>query len=206
VRGVVGVRDRAVDEDEGQPAEHRVAGHLLIGLTSRARQYRDAMLRWLALILVYGAIAHADNAAHAGGLVVGAGVAWLLDRGGNALRREQARRDVGPGLDVLLVLAVVAGGFALAARHRDEAVFAPQLVNKAINLARAGKKDEAIALYKRAIELEPDDEIAHFDLAIAYCSQKRWAECEAEARIAQRLNPDRKETREMLDELRDLKR
>lgn len=45
----------------------------------------------------------------------------------------------------------------------------PQILyNKAYTLKIAGKLDEAITLYQRVLELEPDYEHAHFGLAMSY--------------------------------------
>lgn len=168
-----------------------MAGHLMSGLTSGARQYRDAMLRWGAIVLVYGLAAHIDNAAHAGGIVVGAGVGYLFDRGAGALKRQK-QKDPGIGLEALLLLAVVGGGFALAGRSRESSMLVEEVVNHGVELARAGKWDEAIVEYRRAIAMDPKDDVAHFDLALSLYRAKDYPGALAEAQKAIALNPARK--------------
>ncbi len=74
----------------GFVAAGAVTGHMLLGLTKGAQQFRDGMTRWLILILGFGAIAHADNAAHLGGMVAGGGiVAARSQSGGGALVRAK---------------------------------------------------------------------------------------------------------------------
>jgi membrane associated rhomboid family serine protease len=106
----------------GLIAAGAVSGHMLVGLSKGAKQYRDAMVRWLVMIVAYGLFAHVDAAAHAGGMAVGAGISWLLDRNGRAIRRAQdeAQRDQGLGWEVLLLFVVVAGSFYLASRAQNQ--------------------------------------------------------------------------------------
>ena len=74
---------------------------------------RDAMLAWAMAVLVAGTLAGADDAAHAGGLVTGALIAWLLDAGGRAARRTDAREPM--GLEAAFLVVTVGAGFALNA-------------------------------------------------------------------------------------------
>ena len=55
---------------------------------------------------------------------------------------------------------------------------------------RQGKLDEAIAAYREAIRLKPDDAEAHYNLGIALSGQGKLDEAIAEYREAIRLKPD----------------
>lgn len=168
-----------------------VAGHL-IG-TPQGIRFRNSMLTWAVLILVYGAVIHADNAAHAGGLITGAAIAWLLDRPRAGQYPALTRRpDHGLGIETALLALIVAGGFAFAATSRDSAVSADDLINSGVERAQAGQLDEAIALYRRAAQMEPNEVIAHFDLALALYDKKQYAEAVSEARTATELDPNSK--------------
>jgi membrane associated rhomboid family serine protease/Flp pilus assembly protein TadD len=161
---------------------------------------RDALLGWAGATLVFGAVIHADNAAHAGGLLAGALIGW-------ALRRAPIPTRPGGVVAPILFMALIVLTFAQAARLRDcsqtagmlvesgverahegdyagafEAVeraialepdeshrraLVAMVVNHGVALARADRHDEAIAEYRRAIELEPEHAIAHYDLGLA---------------------------------------
>jgi membrane associated rhomboid family serine protease len=190
----------------GLIAAGAVAGHMLLGLSKGAKQYRDAMVRWLILIVGYGFIAHVDGAGHAGGMVVGAAISWVLDRNGGAIRRAQheEKRDRGLGLETLLLFAVVAGGFFLAsraqlpARPRLEGTSAPLLKLVEVDGGDDDHEyeedevqpasDELIARGKENVRAHPMQAAAHAELALLHCSRKEWKECGDEARLATRLD------------------
>lgn len=171
----------------------------LIG-TQQARVLRDAMLRWGVIVLVYGWIAKADNAAHAGGMVAGALIAWIYGR------RAAVTRDRGPGLDVALILAFVGVGFGMAAQHAKEVQLPGAMINEGVARARAQKHAEAIELYRRAIRLDPDEPIAHFDLALSLLQLGQEAEAQVELERAIALDPKNDNARELLRTLHEAKR
>jgi rhomboid protease GluP len=55
-----------------------VAGHYIGG--PDGRYFRDAMLRWVTAVLLFGLVVKCDNAAHAGGLVVGLLAGWWVEK------------------------------------------------------------------------------------------------------------------------------
>jgi rhomboid protease GluP len=183
----------------GLVAAGAVAGHLLIGLAPHAHRYRDSMVRWLLLIGVFGFVGNIDNAAHLGGMAAGAGVAWLMDRKIGALKRAPERQvgDGGFGAEAFLLVLLVGGCFFLAARSRDRSFTAGELVNQGVAKAREEKDDEAIALYRRALALDPREEVAHYDLALALARTGKLAECAEHAKEAARLDPSKKEYGEL---------
>jgi rhomboid protease GluP len=162
-----------------------VVGHLRGG--SEGRRFRDQMLIWMAIVAIFGIVFGADNAAHAGGFLFGATVAWLFDRGGNNLRRRVT--DKGIGIEAIVLVAVVGGGFALAARQRNLDMKLGDLINKGVEAAKAGNDDQAIAKYREAIAVDPKDPIAHFNLALALHRKEDLAGAEKEVRRALELDP-----------------
>jgi rhomboid protease GluP len=173
------------------------AGALAMHLVG-ARRERDSMLRWILIIIVYGFAANVDAAAHAGGLIVGAGAMRLFGERGEA-RAERA--NAGPGLEAFLLLAVVGGAFLFAGRawQRDQVV--RKAVDAGIELAKQSKHDEAIAQYRRAIALDPNEPTAHYDLAISLVHKGERAAALESARIAARLDPDNKKARDFVQHL-----
>lgn len=107
-----------------------MSGHLIGG--SQGRMVRDAMLRWAFILLVFGFFVGADNAAHGGGLVVGAGMAWLYDRKAKFMLR---RATASAGLESILLILLVGGSFAWAAKDRKRAE-SGRLGNQAAPLAQ----------------------------------------------------------------------
>jgi tetratricopeptide (TPR) repeat protein len=180
----------------GLIAAGAVAGHY-IG-TTQARLFSRQMLVWAGIVMVYGAITQADNAAHAGGLVAGAAVAWALDGGGRAARRQGARSGV--GLGGVLLVAVVGGAFALAARHQERAFSVERLINDGVELARAGKDRDAIAKYREALELDWRRPIGHYDLALALLHVEDFPGAEKHAREAVTLDARHKDSWWVLSE------
>ena len=145
------------------------------------------MLPWAVLVLVTGASVSADNAAHAGGLIAGAALGWLLARRGR--ERQPAPAIEGMGLEAIFLVVVVAAGFVFAYQQRDQSFSAPEWVAR--GLERQGA--EAIAAFRRAIVLEPDRAVAHYDLALALERDKQLAGAEDEARRATGLEPAQRE-------------
>lgn len=60
---------------------------------------------------------------------------------------------------------------------------------KALEAARAGRLDEAEALYKEILARAPDAAAAHFNLGYVYRRRKDWAAAEAEYRKVMELEP-----------------
>ena len=75
------------------------------------KEFRSQLVRWVIYIFAFGLLFRADNAAHLGGLVVGAGLGYFVPEG------EPATRAGDRLWNFLAVLAVVvmAGAFALMA-------------------------------------------------------------------------------------------
>jgi len=117
------------------------------------------LLAWAAATLAFGALAGADNAAHVGGLI--AGVLLGLSARKRAPRASQAQT---PALVVLGVVVLAFSGSVLTRRASDTAAAA---VNRGVDLAQGGDLEQAVVAYRRAIELEPKDAIAHYDLGLA---------------------------------------
>ncbi len=158
---------------------------------------RNVMLRWLLMVFGYGFMVKADNAAHFGGLVGGALLAlvmrpFALPRTEHGQTTEEeapgsgvqakgpiqapgtqglipgpARPATGPGFETILLVVIVAVTFGTALSRQDEALASDDLINKGVEAAKDGRDDEAIALYRRALVLDPRDATAHFDLGLA---------------------------------------
>src|SRR5439155_18379955 len=183
----------------GLVAAGAVAGQMLMGLDANARRYRDAMARWLLMIVGFGLVVGGiDNAAHVGGMAAGAGLAWLMDRRIGALKRAQAK-DSGIGLEAFLLILVVGGCFALAARAKDDSFTAGELINQGVALSRERRHEEAMALYRRALVLDPGDDIGHYDLALELERAGRRAECAEHARAAAAVEPSKNEYRQLAE-------
>jgi membrane associated rhomboid family serine protease len=160
-----------------------VAGHLAGG--PKGKHFRDGMLRWMFFVIVFGlVIGNVDHAAHIGGFVVGGVVAWLLHAGARASRVSDAKAHstAAVGFEHILLVALVGGAFALSARAKGAELDPGELINRGVELARAGKDAEAIPLYRRAIELEPREKVAHLDLADALYQTRDYDGALAEAR------------------------
>jgi rhomboid protease GluP len=146
-----------------------------------ARGELSAMLLWLGATLIFGVLIGADNAAHVGGMVVGAGVALSL-RG--------ARREPGGVRASAVVVAATLLAFGGAAYHRGNSRTASQLVNHGVELARAGDNAGAAVSYRRAIALEPRDAIAHYDLGLALTRLKEYPDAIVHLNRAVELAPE----------------
>lgn len=145
------------------------AGAVRAHLAGRERAGERRMLvSWAIATLAFGVLVQADNAAHLGGLASGALFGFLARRG--APRREPTQ---GPAALVLAVVLLAFGGSVLA-RERSET--APSLVNRGVELAQGGDLDRAISAYRRALQLEPRDAIAHYDLGLALSRLQQFPE------------------------------
>ena len=151
----------------GSPVVSAGASGALCGAIAAAavRAHRDRELRqrgsllvWLGATLIFGALIDADNAAHLGGMLAGALVGRLLGGPG------RVESTILPSA-LLVVLALA--GFAPVVVFRDRTETAAELVNRGVELAKSGDNAGAMTLYRRALELEPDDAIAHYDLGLA---------------------------------------
>jgi membrane associated rhomboid family serine protease len=185
----------------GLVAAGAVAGHLLLGLDGTARRYRDAMVRWLIMIGAFGFfVGGIDNAAHIGGAATGAGLAWLMDRNIGALKRAQAKqREAGVGIEAFLLVAILGGCFWLAARARGDSFTPGELINQGVEKSHAKQSAEAIALFEKALKLEPNEDIAHYDLALELERNGEFSGCIEHAREAERIEP-KAEYRELAEE------
>ena len=166
-------------------ASGAICGAIAAGAVSslfaqRSRESR-ALLVWAAITLLFGALIHADNAAHLGGLVSGALLGLVL-HGKTSSRSPSALPTA-----LLLGLALVSFGFAVRFRSRSET--APELVNRGVELAQAGDLDGALVRYERAIALEPKSAVAHFDLGLALEHQGDFASAIRELGRAFELEP-----------------
>lgn len=145
---------------------------------------RNIMLRWLVTVFVFGAVIHADNAAHLGGLAGGAALAFFFrttppepsTRAGARFETPRLRivtsgipprSSSQPGAESVLLFLVVALAFADAWRHRADASTPAELVNSGVELAQTGRTDDAIRAYRRALQLDPKNAIAWYDLGLA---------------------------------------
>jgi len=78
--------------------------------TPLGRHVRSQMIRWVIYIAIFGLIIGADNAAHAGGLVAGILLGFLLDPGAipRSQTARQARRVAGAAGLILVLLTAAA--------------------------------------------------------------------------------------------------
>lgn len=143
---------------------------------------RRMLVSWAIATLAFGVLVQADNAAHLGGLVSGALFGFLARRG--VPRREPTQ---GPAALVLAVVLLAFGGSVLA-RERSET--APSLVNRGVELAQGGDLERAITAYRRALELEPRDAVAHYDLGLALQRKEDWEGAIFHLSRALELEPD----------------
>jgi membrane associated rhomboid family serine protease len=151
----------------------------------------QAMLQWMGMALVYGMAPGIDNAAHLGGMVAGAGIGWVIAPGT-------------PDIPVVIlggvaVLALV-GGFGMAWRTRA-AETVDEIVNRGVELAKAGKDAEAVVEYRRAIELHAGFAIVHYDLALALQRLGDLPGAAAAARAAAAIDPGWPKAQALVDEL-----
>jgi rhomboid protease GluP len=164
-----------------------VTGQLIGG--TQGKRFSKVMIEWAVIVIVFGFFVGADNAAHVGGFVTGAAIAWLFDHGAGWMKRR--RQASGLGLDAIALIAVVGVSFGFAARYQKSAVSVEDLINQGVELSRAGKIDQAIGLYRRAAKMDPHDEIAHFDLGLSLLKKNQLPEAEKELRAALKIAPSK---------------
>ncbi|MEZ4219391.1 MAG: rhomboid family intramembrane serine protease [Polyangiaceae bacterium] len=140
----------------------------LLRLGSAGRPELGRMLLWLGMTLIFGVVVRADNAAHLGGMLAGAVLARVL-----ANPRTAVSGSLKPAATMALAALL---SFAGAVHFRARSQTAAQLVNAGVDLARADDDEGARDHYERALALEPDDAVAHFDLGLALTRLERYPE------------------------------
>lgn len=155
----------------------------------RKRSELGGMLVWLGATLVFGALIGADNAAHLGGMVAGSALGFALRP-----KRAPTAGSTRPAAVLGLVALVAFGG---AAATRERAQTASMLLNLGVEQARAGNDAEAVLLYQRALLLEPNDPLAHFNLGLGLSRLERFEEAIASHERSLELDGS-EETRQVL--------
>ena len=79
---------------------------------------------------------------------------------------------VGSAVKLMSILVVISFAATPACDANDGLTEAGRLVNQGCDFDDAGKVDEAISCYKKAIALEPRDDTAYFDLGTDYLGNK----------------------------------
>jgi tetratricopeptide (TPR) repeat protein len=67
----------------------------------------------------------------------------------------------------------------------------------------SSNRDEVLSLYRKGLELCPDDDVAHYEFGRALADAGQRAEAEKEFAAALRINPDFAEARRQLEALRN---
>ena len=67
----------------------------------------------------------------------------------------------------------------------------------------ASNRDEALSLYRKGLEICPDDDVAHYEYGRALADAGQRADAEKEFEAALRINPDFAEARRQLEALRN---
>lgn len=166
-----------------------IAGALIssfyLGEFSLPRSAISGMLRsvvaFVGYNLVFGAmIAHIDNAAHIGGLVMGLILGALIAR--VAPMHDDFARRIG----VLLVgVVIVLGAVFWLRQSRASAVHA----QAGFRLLNAGKSDEAIVELQKAVRQSPDNLAYHGALSQAYLSKHDYENAAREMERVVKLQP-----------------
>jgi rhomboid protease GluP len=166
-----------------------VAGALLasfyLGELSLPRSAVMTTVRSLAVVLginlLFGSVvAHIDNAAHVGGLVMGLLLGALIAK--VAPLQEDVPRRVGV---LFLGALLVAGGVIWLQRSRAYI----GSMNQAQEFLSDGKPKDAIAQLNTVVRQHPDYWPAHLQLARAYTIQHDFAKAETELKRVIELNP-----------------
>jgi len=66
----------------------------------------------------------------------------------------------------------------------------------------ATDREQAISLYRRGLEICPDDDVAHYELGRALADAGRFSEAEKSFEAALKINPDFTEARRQLEAIR----
>lgn len=103
-------------------------------------------------------------------------------------------KSQGSIFSILIAACILLGGsqVTLAQAPTEAAKDKARALNlDAIKLQSEGKLNEAVGLYKRAIELYPQAGAYHNNFAVLLKDLNRWEEAEVEARTALKLKPER---------------
>lgn len=166
-----------------------IAGALIasfyLGEFSLPRSAISGMLRsvvaFVGYNLVFGAmIAHVDNAAHVGGLVMG------LILGALIARFAPAHDDVFRRIAVLLVGVAIVGCTVMWLQHSHAYMVHAQ---NGIEFLNAGKSDQAIAELRKTVTERPEFVPGHAALARAYLSKHDYENAAAEMKRTIALQP-----------------
>jgi tetratricopeptide (TPR) repeat protein len=84
----------------------------------------------------------------------------------------------------LAAVGTAAVSTAVTATAEPAAPTVDQLVAEGTALHDAGKFDEAIARYRQALALDPDNAVAAYEIAFSYGAKKDYARCVEAARVA----------------------
>lgn len=166
-----------------------IAGALIasfyLGEFSLPRAAMSGMLRSVVVFvgynLFFGAvIAHTDNAAHIGGLLMGLLLGALIAKG------APSHDDFLRRIAVLLVGALIVVGAVMWLQHSRSYMLHGQ---NGVGLLGQGKTDEGIAELQKAVKLRPDFGPAHAALAHAYIEKHDFEDAAAEMQRLIALNP-----------------
>lgn len=131
--------------------------------------------------LFFGSVvAHTDNAAHIGGLIMG------LILGALIARLAPGRDDVVRRIAVLLVGVAIVGGGVLWLQHARAYMVHARNGEGFLN---AGKSDQAIAELRKTVAQRPDFAPGHAALARAYISKHDYENAAAEMKQVIALRP-----------------
>ncbi len=166
-----------------------IAGALIasfyLGEFSMPRAAMSGMLRSVVTFVAYNlffgaAIAHTDNAAHCGGLVMG------LILGALIARVAPQEDDVPRRLAVLLVGVLLLAGGITWLQHSHAYISHGQ---NGVELLKDGNTDAAIAELKKSIKQRPNFAASHSALARAYVARHDFQDAAAEMERVVALSP-----------------
>lgn len=182
--------------------------HRLARVFSRGRLPFMLLIFVVMELVVDRSIPNVDHWGHVGGLVGGALLAlliapprresvaghWLGGTTASAALDPSLRPPEGPeerpSQSIAVVpVAVVALAMTLAAGHYQSFHRASLLLQQGDRLEAVGSLDRAIASFRQAEKLAPNDERPHEDLGLAYAAKAQVSDAAAEYEQALRLNP-----------------